>query len=101
MGKGTCILYLILHHERIVFIHFILESPYFLVQPEDAIVVAGSDIVLECQVAGEPVPEVRWYRQGQKVNRGTSARGPLVQAGTKGKQENQCQRSAGTGRDKR
>ena len=43
------------------------ESPYFLVRPEDAVVVAGSDAVLECQVTGEPAPEVRWYREGSQV----------------------------------
>ena len=46
---------------------FIIESPYFLTQPEDVVTVAGSDIVLDCQVGGEPVPEVRWAREGTQV----------------------------------
>ena len=49
------------------FFSFFLESPYFLTQPEDVVTVAGSDIVLDCQVGGEPVPEVRWTRQGNQV----------------------------------
>ena len=51
----------------LLFFSFFLESPYFLAQPEDVVTVAGSDIVLDCQVGGEPVPEVRWTRQGNQV----------------------------------
>merc|ERR1740128_191674 len=50
----------------------VIESPYFLVQPEDTIAVAGADIVLECQVAGTPEPQVIWSRQdGQDLSENT------------------------------
>lgn len=43
----------------------ITEPPYFLRRPADIVSVAGSDIILACQVGGDPAPDVRWSRQGR------------------------------------
>jgi len=43
----------------------ITEPPYFLRRPEDIVSVAGSDILLACQVGGDPAPDVQWTRQGK------------------------------------
>ena len=43
----------------------ISEPPYFLRRPADIVSVAGSDIILACQVGGDPAPDVRWSRQGR------------------------------------
>ena len=44
---------------------FISEPPYFLQRPADIVSVAGSDILLACQVGGDPSPDVHWTRQGK------------------------------------
>ena len=44
---------------------FVTEPPYFLQRPEDLVAVAGADLVLGCQVAGDPPPVLRWARQGR------------------------------------
>ena len=44
---------------------FVTEPPYFLQRPEDVVSVAGSDLILACQVGGDPTPVVRWKKQGR------------------------------------
>ncbi|XP_047115600.1 myosin light chain kinase, smooth muscle-like [Schistocerca piceifrons] len=44
------------------------ELPEFVaILPGQLKALAGSDITLECQVRGEPAPEVRWYRDGGEL----------------------------------
>jgi len=42
-------------------------SPYFIEQLKDIKINVGQDVCFKCKVAGEPVPEVRWYKDGVLV----------------------------------
>ncbi|VDO81206.1 unnamed protein product [Onchocerca flexuosa] len=43
------------------------EAPRFIIPLQDVTVYAGSTIDLECKVTGEPMPLVKWSKDGMVV----------------------------------
>lgn len=46
--------------------------PSFLLSPNDFKFLLGSDFEMRCSVAGDPQPNVSWYRNGVKIAEGTN-----------------------------
>ena len=38
------------------------EKPSFVIKPESADVVMGSEAEIQCRIAGNPAPEIQWYK---------------------------------------
>ena len=49
---------------------FFLVQPEFISNPQNLTVREGQDVNLQCEVNGNPVPDVRWTRDGNAVNTG-------------------------------
>ena len=44
------------------------EPPYFLQGPSNQTVLAGQDVLLACQVGGDPQPDIKWRRKELDIN---------------------------------
>ena len=47
---------------------FFLVQPEFISSPENSTVTKGQNVTLECEVYGNPLPDVRWTKDGVAVN---------------------------------
>ena len=47
---------------------FFLVQPEFISNPENSTVTKGQNVTLECEVYGNPPPDVRWTKDGDAVN---------------------------------
>ena len=47
---------------------FFLVEPEFISNPKNLTVIKGQNVSLQCKVYGNPVPDVRWTKDGQAVN---------------------------------
>ena len=47
---------------------FILVQPEFISNPKNSTVTKGQNVTLECEVYGNPPPDVRWTKDGDAVN---------------------------------
>ena len=45
-------------------------KPYFLQEPDDITAMDGEDILLECEVGGDPNPTVLWHREDGSLPHG-------------------------------
>ena len=45
-----------------------LVQPEFISNPENLTVTEGEDVNLQCEVSGNPIPDVRWTKDGEAVN---------------------------------
>lgn len=46
---------------------FISVPPYFIQTPANIFAHTNSDVLMQCEVGGNPVPEVTWRKNGEKV----------------------------------
>ena len=44
------------------------EPPYFVRHPQNQTVLAGQDVLLACQVGGDPQPDIHWRRKEADIN---------------------------------
>ena len=44
------------------------EPPYFVRHPSNQTVLAGQDVLLACQVGGDPAPDIHWRRKESDIN---------------------------------
>ena len=44
------------------------EPPYFVQGPSNQTVLAGQDVLLACQVGGDPQPDLKWHRKEVDIN---------------------------------
>ena len=47
---------------------FFAEPPTFVTRPTDHMSLAGEDVLLACQVGGDPQPDVQWRRQDRDID---------------------------------
>jgi len=47
---------------------FFLVEPEFISNPENSTVIKGQNGNLQCKVYGNPLPDVRWTKDGEAVN---------------------------------
>ena len=47
---------------------FTIEPPYFVRHPSNQTVLAGQDVLLACQVGGDPQPDIHWRRKDLDIN---------------------------------
>ena len=47
---------------------FFPEPPYFVHHPSNQTVLAGQDVLLACQVGGDPQPDIDWRRKESDIN---------------------------------
>ena len=45
-------------------------KPYFLQEPDDVTALNGEDIILECEVGGDPNPTILWHREDGTLPQG-------------------------------
>lgn len=50
-----------------------LVKPYFHQEPEDVTAMNGQDIVLDCDVGGDPSPTVLWHREDGTLPHGRTS----------------------------
>ena len=58
------------------------SAPVITEQPQDVRVDRGSPATLSCGVYGDPVPEVTWYKDGEKVLTGAGDHTVLLPGGS-------------------
>lgn len=49
------------------FLGTLLQSPYFIKKLEDVSVTLGEAYQFKCIVSGAPVPEVKWFVDGDEI----------------------------------
>jgi hypothetical protein len=42
------------------------EAASFIFEPQDVIGVKGQEVRVECKAKGDPVPQIRWTKEGGK-----------------------------------
>jgi len=42
-------------------------KPYFIREPDDVTVTAGNNVILVCEVGGDPTPTLMWHREDGKM----------------------------------
>ena len=52
---------------------FFSVKPYFLQEPDDVTAMNGEDILLECEVGGDPNPTVLWHREDGSLPHGRTS----------------------------
>lgn len=53
--------------------YFFSVKPYFLQEPEDVTAMKGEDIVLDCDVSGDPSPTILWHREDGTLPHGRTS----------------------------
>ena len=53
--------------KRLKNLKIISEPPAFITRPSDHMALAGEDVLLACQVNGDPQPDVHWKRQDRDL----------------------------------
>ena len=54
-------------------VSLLLVKPYFLQEPDDITASNGEDILLECEVGGDPRPTVLWHREDGTLPHGRTS----------------------------
>ena len=54
--------------KRLKILKIISEPPAFITRPSDHMALAGEDVLLACQVNGDPQPDVHWKRQDRDLD---------------------------------
>lgn len=53
---------------RLMVVNIFTVKPFLIRGPQDQTVVAGSSVVFQCRVGGEPLPDVLWRRSASGGN---------------------------------
>ena len=59
-----------MYKKPFIFFLFFSVKPYFLQEPDDVTALNGEDIILDCEVGGDPNPTVLWHREDGTLPQG-------------------------------
>lgn len=51
-------------------LYCVTDAPSFVVKPTNKTITEGSSVVFTCNVTGNPIPEITWFKDGETVAKG-------------------------------